>query len=93
MQSDATHAACPPRPPIPSARQPLGRVGIIEQRFDGAHLDQKRQKAAETCLDTFSLQGRKRRRRAQHGTMPIRGLKNAHWAYHDFFALILPGWI
>jgi hypothetical protein len=34
-----------------TARRPHGHVGIIEQRFDGAHLDQKRRKAAEIGMN------------------------------------------
>jgi hypothetical protein len=69
------------------------RVGIIEQRFDGAHLDQTRRKTAETCLDTFSLQGASGDEELSMARWPSGGLKNAHWAHHDFFASMLPGWI
>ena len=50
MQSYATHVACPPRPQFHRHASRLGalgeRVGIIEQRFNASHLDQKQRKSA-----------------------------------------------
>jgi hypothetical protein len=54
------------------------RVGIIEQRFDGAHLDQMRRKTAEIGMNGRREGDLRRVHRGASGTTKISAWQDAH---------------